>query len=56
MSEFWAMGDYGIYVWTSFGLTLVVLLYLVVKPWFLHRRLKQQLIQAYLEEQSRESR
>ena len=25
-SEFWAMGGYGLYVWGSYGVTLVVLL------------------------------
>ena len=31
-SEFLAMGGYGFYVWTSYGLTLVVLLFNIIIP------------------------
>ncbi|MCX7085278.1 MAG: heme exporter protein CcmD [Methylococcales bacterium] len=31
-SEFLAMGGYGFYVWTSYGLTLVVLLLNIIIP------------------------
>ncbi len=35
MAEFFAMGGYGFYVWSSFGLTAIVLF---GNLWFAHRR------------------
>ncbi|MDI1229646.1 MAG: heme exporter protein CcmD [Methylobacter sp.] len=32
MQEFFAMGGYGFYVWTSYGLTLIVLLANIIIP------------------------
>jgi heme exporter protein D len=32
IQEFFAMGGYGFYVWTSYGLTLIVLLANIVIP------------------------
>lgn len=32
LAEFFAMGGYGFYVWTSYGLTLVVLVANIVIP------------------------
>ena len=32
LQEFFAMGGYGLYVWTSYGLTLVVLLVNIIIP------------------------
>ena len=32
LAEFFAMGGYGFYVWTSYGLTLIVLVANVVIP------------------------
>ena len=32
-SEFFAMGGYGLYVWGSYGITVVVLLLNVILPW-----------------------
>ena len=32
MSEFFAMGGYAFYVWTSYGLTFLLLLIGVIKP------------------------
>ena len=32
LKEFFAMGGYGLYVWTSYGLTLVVLLANIIIP------------------------
>ncbi len=32
LQEFFAMGGYGLYVWTSYGLTLVVLLANIIIP------------------------
>ena len=34
MSEFLAMGGYGAYVWTAYGVTAVALLLLFVWSWF----------------------
>ncbi len=34
LSEFLAMGEYGFYVWTSYGVTLLGLLLLFVWSWF----------------------
>lgn len=38
MSEALAMGDYGVYVWTSFGLTLIVLVICVIQGRRRHQR------------------
>ena len=38
MSEMLAMGDYGAYVWSSFGLTLIVLIVCVVQGRARHAR------------------
>lgn len=46
--EFFNMGDYGLYVWPSFILTLVVLGIVMLSPLFRHRQL--------LREQSRQQR
>ena len=35
--EFWRMGGYGLYVWGSYGVTLLVM---VLEPLFAHARLK----------------
>ncbi len=32
LQEFFAMGGYGLYVWTSYGLTLLVLLANIIIP------------------------
>jgi heme exporter protein D len=32
VQEFFAMGGYGFYVWTSYGLTLIVLLANIIIP------------------------
>ncbi len=37
MTEFWAMGGYGLYVWGSFGLCVVVML---VEPFMARARHK----------------
>lgn len=55
MTEFWLMGGYGGYVWSSVAVTLGVLCYLGLAAWRRHRRLLNQLEQYYAEEQRRES-
>jgi heme exporter protein D len=42
-SEFFHMGGYAFYVWTSYGITLVVLLANVISPLFLKRNLIKDL-------------
>jgi heme exporter protein D len=37
MKEFFAMGGYAFYVWTSYGLALVVLAFNIIQP-LLHKR------------------
>lgn len=39
MKEFLAMGGYAFYVWTSYGLALVVLVANLVAPFMLRRKL-----------------
>ncbi len=38
-SEFFHMGGYAFYVWTSYGITLIVLLANLLAPIFLKRKL-----------------
>lgn len=42
-SEFFHMGGYAFYVWTSMALTLVVLVLNIVLPKMKHKQLLQQL-------------
>lgn len=48
LQEFFAMGGYGFYVWTSYGLTLIVLLANIIIPvlqrkqFLRHQALKQK--------------
>ncbi len=39
MKEFFAMGGYAFYVWTSYGIALVVLVANLIAPLMLRRRL-----------------
>ena len=43
MNEFFHMGGYGFYVWTSYGLALLVLLANVLSPILLKKKLLSQL-------------
>ena len=43
LSEFLHMGGYGVYVWTSYALALVLLLVNLIVPLHQHRKLKEQL-------------
>lgn len=52
MSDFWAMGGYAFYVWTSYGIAFVVMLLGIVKPILSH---KQQLRELQLKRQRRQS-
>jgi heme exporter protein D len=35
-TEFWAMGGYGLYVWTSFGATVLCMVWEVLAVWRRH--------------------
>ncbi|MEY4718600.1 MAG: hypothetical protein RL563_1218 [Pseudomonadota bacterium] len=39
MSDFWHMGGYAFYVWTSYGITTGVLLLGVLKPLWQHKQI-----------------
>lgn len=38
MSSFWQMGGYAFYVWTSYGITALVLLIGILKPLWQHQQ------------------
>lgn len=41
-SEFFRMGGYAVYVWTSYGLALIVLLANFISAWNRHRMAREQ--------------
>lgn len=43
MTEFFNMGGYGFYVWSAYGLALVVLVYNIVVPLRTEQRLLREL-------------
>ena len=51
MSEFWAMGGYGGYVWSAFGLSALILIYNLWLPIYRHAKLLQQWRNQQQEEQ-----
>ncbi len=44
MSEFFAMGGYAFYVWTSYGLTFVLMFIGVIKPLLANKRILRGLL------------
>lgn len=46
-SEFFAMGNYGFYVWTSYGLAAIVLAVNVIAPLRRRKTLRKQLQEYY---------
>jgi heme exporter protein CcmD len=50
MSEFWSMSGYGGYVWSCYGLALIVL---VANVWAARRRLREEIVQAKRRVESR---
>ncbi len=44
MSEFLHMGGYAAYVWPSYGLALVILVYNLIGPLAQHRRLRAAIL------------
>jgi heme exporter protein D len=51
MSEFFAMGGYASYVWSSYGLTAIVL----CLNWYLPRRTHQQILRQLKRRHSKQS-
>lgn len=43
MHEFWNMGGYGAYVWSSYGLAAVVVAYNVIEPYLRLRRVERRI-------------
>lgn len=41
-ADFLAMGTHGPYVWVSYGLSLAIIVWNVVQPWQLRRRLMRE--------------
>jgi heme exporter protein D len=54
---FFAMDGHGPYVWTAYGLAVLVLAFNIVVPWLAHRRFfdEQRRRQARLERHTREA-
>lgn len=50
MTEFFAMGGYAFFVWTSMALTALVLILNIVIPSFTHKRLVKELSGSYRRE------
>ena len=50
VSEFLNMGGYALYVWSSYGLALVVLLVIFFKPMLDRKTVLQQLRAKYLQQ------
>lgn len=44
MSEFFAMGGYAFYVWTSYGLTLVLMFIGIIKPLLANKQILRGLL------------
>jgi heme exporter protein D len=54
-TEFWAMGGYGLYVWGSFGVTALVLVFEVIEAMHHHKHTceglrKQSAVQDFAED------
>lgn len=47
LEQFFYMGGYAFYVWTSYALTLAVLMVQLVLPWLWERRLHQNLTRKF---------
>lgn len=43
MHDFWAMGGYAPYVWSSYGIAAVVVLANIIWPYWRHRALRRKL-------------
>jgi len=54
MSEWFDMGKYGLYVWSSYGLFVLMLIWDLLWPWWKGRSLRQQLLHRARREQARQ--
>ena len=54
-SDFIAMGGHGLYVWSAYGVTLVVFTFNAVKPLFMNKRFLQEQKQLQRRELAREN-
>ena len=54
--EFLNMGGYGLYVWSAYGITLVVFAYNIIRPILMRRQVLRQQKQEQQQEQKREQR
>lgn len=43
MNEFFHMGGYAFFVWTSFGISAIVLIYNIIQPIRRHKELKREI-------------
>jgi heme exporter protein D len=55
LSDFLAMGGHGLYVWSAYGVTLVVFVFNAIKPWFMNKRFLQEQKQLQRRELAREN-
>ncbi|MDO8844490.1 MAG: heme exporter protein CcmD [Methylicorpusculum sp.] len=44
MSDFWHMGGYAFYVWTSYGIGFLVLIIGLIKPLMLQKKILRELV------------
>lgn len=44
MNDFFAMGGYAFYVWTSYGLTFLLMLIGIIKPLLVNRQILRDLL------------
>ena len=55
LSDFLAMGGHGLYVWSAYGVTLVVFAFNAVKPLFMNKRFLREQKQLQRRELAREN-
>lgn len=55
VSEFVQMGGHGLYVWTSYGIALIVLGYNIINPMVIHRNFMKMQKQNLRRELAREN-
>ena len=51
ISEFFAMGGYGAYIWPAYGVTLAALIINALVPVYWHRRLLREFRQSHQRQQ-----
>lgn len=48
LASFWAMGNYGTYVWSAYGFSLLALIYVTANSWLQARQVRKRLRKKYL--------